>query len=157
MPTVPKRIHAGGTIMALALTPKEQLSLLIRKDDGSGSVLCVDSDGVTSWHVDLPFSCDRQVSPRRSMRVANDGSTWIAEGRTLTCFGPDGKAQAGIEIPSEVDGELGSFLLVPDGFIAALHQPAARNNAGNTGRVVHLNARGHAMWSAVISAGAMAY
>ncbi len=151
----PKTIEAGGTVMALALAAPDQVYLLVRTEQGAGRLLSLDLEGRPRGRLDLPVSSDypSRVS-RRQLRVAEDGSAWLGMGRTLTRIGAEGSVLGVVEVPSESDEDLGAFLLVPGGFVAALHKPASREVRG---RVVHLDAGGGVVWSTILPAGTVAY
>src|SRR4051812_31400421 len=89
------RVEPGGTVMEVALAGRDQLCLLVRLDQGAGCLLYLDLEGGIRRGVALrgrgnsPFSI-----PRRKMRVAEDGSAWLCEGRTLTCIGTEGRVEA---------------------------------------------------------------
>ncbi len=68
------------------------------------------------------------------MRVAEDGSTWLGEGGTLNRIEEE-RGQAIIDVPAEPDEKLGSFFLVPDGFVAAIYQPSSGRPRGRVTRL----------------------
>src|SRR5205814_763198 len=96
-----------------------------------------------------PFSI-----PRRRMRIAEDGSAWLGEGQTLARVGADGRALATVKVSVEPGEELGSFLLVPDGFITAFHRPSSPRASGRVGR---LDAAGSVAWTTTLPVEAVAY
>jgi hypothetical protein len=91
------------------------------------------------------------------MRVAEDGSVWVGEGGTLTRYGENGRTQAVVDVPVEPGEEVGGFLLVPDGFAAALYQPVSRTSGKVRGRVARLDAAGGVVWSTALPASSLAY
>jgi hypothetical protein len=141
--------------MDVALAGADLLYLLVRLEEGAGGLLCLDLQGRPRGRLDLagparyPFSV-----PRRQMRVAEDGSAWLGEGRTLTRVGADGKVLATVEVPAEPGEELESFLLVPGGFVAAFHRPSSDRPQG---RVARLDDSGRVAWSTTLPAEAVAY
>jgi hypothetical protein len=154
----PSRIKPGGTVMGVALAGPDQVVLLVRLDQGAGCLLCIDLGGRVRWQLDLPGPAHYPFSiPRRKMRLAEDGSTWLGEGRTLTGVGPDGQVRATLDVPVEPGEILGSFLLVPGGFAVALSRPATGKGGQPRGRVARLDAAGGVVWSTVLPAGTVAY
>src|SRR5947207_2244893 len=84
---------------ALALAGPDQMGLLVRLDQGAGCLLRMDLGGGIRWRLDFPGPGNYPFSaPRRRMQVAEDGSAWLGEGRTLTRVGTDGRVQAAIDV-----------------------------------------------------------
>jgi len=151
-------IKPGGTVMGVALAGPEQVYLLVRREQGAGCLLRVDLDGGVRWRLDLPGPENYPFAiPRRTLRVAEDGSAWLGEKRMLTRLGPDGRVQQSIEVSIEPGEVLGSFLLLPDGFVAAIFRPASGKSGHVRGRVIRLDSAGNVMWSAILPTGTVAY
>jgi hypothetical protein len=151
----PRRIKPGGTVMAVALTDPDQVSLLVRREQGAGGLVGLDLAGDVRWRLDLPGPVNYPLSvPRRQLRIAADSSVWLGEGRTLTQVGPNGRPLASLEVAAEPGEELGSFLVVPDGFVAAFHRSSATKGQG---RVTRLDTAGGVVWSTILPAGPVAY
>src|SRR4051812_1106337 len=103
----PRRIEPGGTVMGVALAGPDQLCLLVRLDQGAGCLLRMDLEGGIWRRVDLPWPGNSPFStPRRTMRVGEDGPAWLGEGRILTRIGTDGRVLAAIDVPVEPGEEL---------------------------------------------------
>jgi hypothetical protein len=151
----PKTIEAGGSVMALALAAPDRGYLLVRTEQEIGRLLSLDLQGCPRGQLDLPGppGYPSRIS-RRQLRVAEDGSAWLGMGRPLTRIGAEGSVRGVVEVSSESDEELGIFLLVPGGFVAALHKPASREVRG---RVLRLDAEGGVSWSRIVPPGDLAY
>ncbi len=81
----PRRIKPGGTIRGIAMAGPDNVYLLVRQAQGTSCLLQMDLEGGTRWQLDLPEPVHVPFSiPRHEMRVAEDGSAWLGEGRTLT-------------------------------------------------------------------------
>jgi hypothetical protein len=151
----PRRIEARGTIMGVALAAPDQVFLLVRMDQGAGCLLCLDLEGRPRGRLDLAGPANYPFAiPRRKLRTAADGSAWLGEGCTLTRVGMDGRVLASVQPAVEPGEELGSFLLVPDGFIVAFHRPSS---APIGGRVARLDAAGGVAWFTTLPAGSVSY
>ncbi|HEY7156952.1 MAG TPA: hypothetical protein VH575_23490 [Gemmataceae bacterium] len=153
-----RRIGVGGTVMALALSAPDQVFVLVRTDQGAGRLLCLDLEGRPRGELILPGPPGYPFAiPCRKMRVAEDGSAWLGEGRTLARIGADGQRQTAVEVPVETSEEMGSFLLLPDGFAAAFHRPVHGKAVEARGRVARLDAVGGIVWSTILAAETVAY
>jgi hypothetical protein len=75
----------------------------------------------------------------------------MADGPTLNSL-----VQVAFDVPVEPGEELGSFLLVPDGFAVALHRPVSGKPGEARGRVARLDAGGTIIWSTVLPTGTVA-
>ena len=89
-----------------------------------------------------------------TMRIAGDGHAWLGEGTTLSEISSDGRVAATIEVKVEPGEEMGSFLLTPDGFVVATHQP---NGEKAKGRIIRLDGLGRELWAANMSVELVGY
>ncbi len=151
----PLRIKPGGTVMGVALSGPDQVHLLVRLDQGAGRLLCFDLAGRVHWRVDLPGPGKHW---RRCItRIADCGSAWLGEERTLTRLGADGQIKAAIDVQVEPGEELGSFLVLRDGFVVALYRPSPGKENKPRGRVARLDGAGDVVWSTVLPRKSVAY
>ncbi len=149
----PKRIKPGGSIMDVGISGSEQLVLLVWLDEEASRVLGLDLGGKMSWQFDVPNSRNNLLFSRlRKLRIADDGFVWLRKGRTLTGLAPNGQVRGTIDVDVGPGEELGDFLLVPGGLIAAIYRPVRGKADEVSGRVARLDVTGKVRWTTTLPA-----
>jgi hypothetical protein len=151
-----RRVPLGGTARQIALSPAGHIFVLLDRGQGRGRLACFDPAGRGAGYMDLPSPADwpRRIL-RPQLRVAEHGDAWLGFGRTLLRVGPDGRVRGSLDLTPEPGEELGSFLLLPDGFVVGLYRPVPA--ASVDACVARLDAGGRLLWSTPLPAGDVAY
>lgn len=86
------------------------------------------------------------------LRIANNGNAYFSLADTIFEITPEGKVNQSINLKLEPHQEIGSFVLLDDGFLISIQgkkKPASV--------VMKTNPEGHTIWATNIPAGAIAY
>jgi len=104
---------------------------------------------ITCYSKDHPPREIRLHVGDRTLRAADDGTVWLGSSDGLQAFNSAGEEIETLPWPLETNEQLGSFVLLPDGFLALLHQYRYQDESNPTDltpRCIYLRRDGTMKW-----------
>lgn len=151
----PTRVKLDGFLVEIALSKGGYLYALAQQE-GSAQLTCLDLAGrrIGNNYLPGPANWPFQKSYRQ-MRVAEDGTAWLGFGKLLCQVDASGRTLSSLELHTEPEEELASFLMLRDGFIVSFFYPPPFKVRDP--RIIRLDNAGKVRWSTLLPPPTLAY
>lgn len=144
---IPDRVDVGGPVGQIVLSPSGTIFAVT----SNGMLICLGGSCRKAWERRWPTSRSQPIT----LRVAEDGRSWIGLGDSLIEIDHDGNDRTRLSLDQGDRERLGSFLLAPDGFYACLYRPGMSGHMEP--RITKLDPSGSLLWSTTLPVGTIGY